>query len=290
MRVCATCGHRQDVATLACEACGRAPAVHAGVEIHAPEAGDDEGYDPAHFAELARMEAGHFWFQQRNRIILDFVQRYYAGTHDYMEVGCGTGYVLQGLDAANPDWRAWGSELHVEGLAFAAERLPQTRFLQMDARQIPFVDEFDLVGSFDVLEHIPEDEAVLTSMRSALKPGGGLLVTVPQHPALWSSQDEAAHHVRRYRRGELEDKMRRTGFEILRSSSFVTLLLPIMLASRMSNRMSEAARNDPMREVRIGSLANRIGSVAMGADRILIKAGIDLPIGGSRIIAARRIA
>jgi SAM-dependent methyltransferase len=290
MRICAACRHRQEAGLLRCGACGRALEVRNGIEIHAPEVGAEEGFDPAHFRELARLEADHFWFRQRNRIILDFVQRFFPGTRDYMEVGCGTGYVLQGLSAAHPQWRAWGSELHVEGLAFAARRLPGTCFLQMDARRIPFAGEFDLIGSYDVLEHIHEDDAVLASIRSALKPGGGLLVTVPQHPALWSSQDEAAHHVRRYRIGELEGKLQRAGFDILRSTSFVSLLLPAMLASRLLNRMSAAARNDPLREVRIGSLANRIGALAMGADRSLIRAGLNLPIGGSRIIAARSIA
>lgn len=273
-----------------CDACKWSAQLRDNVEIHAPEVESGDGYDPVHFGELARLEATHFWFRIRNQIILDFVRKFYAGTHNYMEVGCGTGYVLQGLVSTYPDWRAWGSELHVEGLAFAAQRLPDTRFLQMDARRIPFVDEFELIGSFDVLEHIPQDEAVLASMRSALKPGGGLLVTVPQHPGLWSSQDEAAHHVRRYRRGELEKKMQNAGFEILRSSSFVSLLLPALIASRFSNRISPAARNDPLREVRIGKVANRLGSFAMKIDRALIRAGLNLPVGGSRIIAARRTA
>ncbi|MGH8061444.1 MAG: hypothetical protein ACREO7_05465, partial [Pseudoxanthomonas sp.] len=124
---------------------------------------------------------------------------------------------------------------------------------------------------------------------AALRPEGGLLVTVPQHPFLWSSQDEAARHVRRYRSGELEEKIRGAGFEVLRSTSFMTLLLPAMLGSRLFNRMSESARRDPLRELRIGTLANRIGDLLMRGDRALVSAGFDLPFGGSRIIAARKI-
>ena len=68
----------------------------------------------------------------------------------------------------------------------------------MDARNIPFRDEFDVIGAFDVLEHIDEDVAVIDEVRKALRPGGGFLMSVPQHPALWSQQDERAFHVRRY--------------------------------------------------------------------------------------------
>jgi SAM-dependent methyltransferase len=262
--------------------------LNGAIELHAPDVGPDEGYEPAHFAELARLESAHFWFRRRNQIILDVARRHFPDTTSYLEVGCGTGYVLGMFAERHPEWATWGSELHVEGLEFAAARAPRARFLQMDARHIPFRSEFDLIGSFDVLEHIDEDERVLVAMHTALKPGGGLLLTVPQHPWLWSSQDDAAHHVRRYRRGELEDKLRKGGFEVVRSSSFVTLLLPAMLLSRIANRMSAAARLDPLREFRIGPLANGIGSAAMALDRALLRAGIDLPFGGSRIIAARR--
>jgi len=287
MKICASCGHAQAALPGACEACGRAPRVHAGIELHAPDVEQDEGYDPAYFAQLARLEDGHFWFRQRNRIICAFARRFFPETRHFMEVGCGTGFVLRELKDEFPQWRAWGSELHAEGLEFAAQRLPNLRFLQMDARRIPFEDEFDLIGSFDVLEHIPDDGEVLASMRSALRPGGGLLLTVPQHPWLWSAQDEAAHHVRRYRRGELEEKLEKAGFSVLRSTSFVTLLLPMMLASRLGNRLAGDGC-DPLREVRIGPFANLLGNLGMRFDRTLIAMGINLPAGGSRIIAARR--
>ena len=50
--------------------------------------------------------------------------------------------------------------------------------------------------AFDVIEHIDEDEMVLTQMYKALQPNGGMILTVPQHPFLWSNQDEFACHVR----------------------------------------------------------------------------------------------
>ena len=50
----------------------------------------------------------------------------------------------------------------------------------MDARCIPYEEEFDVVGAFDVLEHIPEDDVVLAQMYRAAKPGSGLLLTVPR--------------------------------------------------------------------------------------------------------------
>ena len=122
----------------------------------------------------------------------------------------------------------WGLKLHPSGLAFARKRLPPgIELVQMDAREIPALDLFDLMGAFDVIEHIADDEAVLRGMRAAMRRGGGVILAVPQHPWLWSLADEMAYHERRYRVGELEIKLRRNGFE----DSFFDLLYCIVAAA-----------------------------------------------------------
>ncbi len=98
----------------------------------------------------------------------------------YLEIGCGTGYVLSGVAQAYPAATVVGTEVFSVGLPYAASRVRSAELLQMDARQIPYVSEFDVIGAFDVLEHIDEDELVLNSMFRALRPGGGIAITVPQ--------------------------------------------------------------------------------------------------------------
>jgi SAM-dependent methyltransferase len=115
--------------------------------------------------------------------------------------------VLSGIERAFPHLALYGSEIFSAGLAYAARRLNSAELFQMDARQIPFENEFDVIGAFDVLEHVKDDGVVLQQMHQALCAGGGLLVTVPQHPLLWSHLDEYACHVRRYTRKELRRKV-----------------------------------------------------------------------------------
>jgi SAM-dependent methyltransferase len=62
---------------------------------------------------------------------------------------------------------------------------------------------FDYLFSFDVLEHIEDDEAALSSRLSWLKPGGVLLLSVPARMNLWTSGDDWAGHFRRYEREQL---------------------------------------------------------------------------------------
>lgn len=290
MRLCPACAAPLATAGWNCAACGHQPQRRAGFLALAPElAVAAEGFDPALFAELAALEADNFWFRARNRLLVWALQQYTPAFSDFLEVGCGTGYVLQGVAAAFPAARICGTEAQTGGLQFAAGRVPRASFLQMDARRMPFDREFDAIGAFDVIEHINEDETVLAQMQRALRPGGHLLLTVPQHPFLWSEYDVRAHHVRRYTGSELRQKLAQAGFEIVKMTSFVSVLLPLMMLSRLTRR-SPSPDYDPLAELRIGRVTNTLLELALDAERALIRAGLPLPCGGSLLAVAKRKA
>ncbi len=290
MRLCPGCGATLAAAGWDCGACGYQPQQRAGFLALAPDlAAQSEGFDPALFAELAKLEERNFWFRARNRLIVWALQRHAPAFTDFLEVGCGTGYVLQGVAAVFPAARLCGTEAQTEGLQFAAARVPSAAFLQLDARRMPFDREFDVIGAFDVIEHINEDETVLAELHRTLRPGGSLLLTVPQHPFLWSEYDVRAHHVRRYTAGELRQKLTHAGYEIVKMTSFVSVLLPLMMFSRLTRRTT-APDYDPLAELRIGAVTNALLECALDAERLLIRAGITLPFGGSLLAVARRPA
>jgi hypothetical protein len=108
---------------------------------------------------------------------------------------------------------------------------------------------------------------------------------VPQHPWLWSEIDALSFHKRRYRRGELERKVRAAGFEILFSTSFVTTLLPAMLLSRRAGAGGAAC--DPSREFTLPAVINGALERCLDLERLAIGAGMRFPVGGSRVIVAR---
>ena len=271
-----------------CSNCGYEPAELDGFTAYAPDlARQAPGFDPAHYALLAELESENFWFRSRNALILWALSRYLAVSGKYLEIGCGTGYVTSAVSRFFPELTTSGSEIFVEGLSIAAKRTPSTRFFQMDARSIPYISEFDFIAAFDVIEHIDDDMTVLHQMMRSLKPGGSVILTVPQHRWLWSEQDEIAHHVRRYARGELERKLTDCGFTLRFSSSFVTLLLPALVASRKRPNPSNSAA-DPFREFRIPKWMNTLLLGVMAIERGFIKAGVRFPIGGSRLIIATK--
>lgn len=268
--------------------CGASPEMQNGFPAYAPGlVQEGEGFKAAYFNELARLEAGHFWFRARNRLIIWALGKYSPSFRSFLEIGCGTGYVLSGIAKAFPQARLQGAELFTAGLEFAAARQPAINYMQMDARKIPFDDEFDVIGAFDVLEHIDDDERVLAQIHDALKMHGIVMLTVPQHAWLWSQLDDCACHVRRYSKQDLHVKVNRAGFEILRSTSFVSSLLPVMWLSRFALKCS-SDEIDAMAELKISPALNRMMDMVMNAEIYMIQRGIDFPVGGSRLVVARK--
>jgi SAM-dependent methyltransferase len=271
-----------------CPACGRRPEARDGHLLFAPELAQG-GFGDADYAfdAIVAAEARHFWFDTRRRLVVSALRRHCPGARSLLEVGCGTGFVLEGLRAAFPGLATAGTDALVASLARAQARLPGTSLLQMDARRIPFREEFDALLALDVVEHIDEDEAALAEMRSALRPGGALVLTVPQHPWLWSEIDAWSGHKRRYRRAELVERLARAGLRPERVTSFSTFVLPLLVLAR---RRKAPERFDPLAELRLHGAINALLRLPAALERGLIAARVSLPAGGSLLAVARRPA
>jgi SAM-dependent methyltransferase len=243
------------------------------------------GFDPELFEPLAGVEERSFWFRARNRLIVSTFRRRFPAAQSFLEIGCGSGVVLAALRDAFPTMRLTGGELYEEGLDIAKRRLPDADLVMLDARELPYVDAFDVVGAFDVLEHIDEDELVLEQMLRAARPGGGVFVLVPQHPWLWSEHDEIVEHRRRYTRKELVTKAERAGIHVVEVTSFVSSLLPAMAVSRAVDRVRK--KTDPIANLEPGPL-NAVLEKILDGERKLIERGVSLPFGGSLMLVGRK--
>lgn len=286
MKICPQCHYHFNQQNWHCPACGYTPPYLEGHLSFAPElAAASEGFDASAFPMLAQLEAKNFWFRSRNRLIIYAIKHYFPQAQTFLEIDCGTGFVLQGIEKNLPHLTCSGSEIFSKGLEFANQRLSKTTLFQMDARKIPFIEEFDIIGAFDVLEHIEQDQDVLRQMYQATKMGGGIILTVPQHPWLWSQADTYAHHFRRYVKQDLIIKLKAAGFKVVRVTSFVSLLLPLMLISRL-NQKSKAKNYDPTIELKISGILNLILEKVLDIERWLIQLGLSFPIGGSLLVVA----
>ena len=145
-----------------------------GFRCYAPElARSHADYPSEGFDVTADIEARSFWCRTRNRVLRRVFERFIDRTRpvDVLEIGCGTGFVLKGLSAL-PNLRLTGSEIYLQGLRYARQTVPGVAFIQLDATDMPFRENFDVIGAFDVLEHVADDRKVIEQVNWRFDPAG----------------------------------------------------------------------------------------------------------------------
>ncbi len=143
-----------------------------------------------------KVDRQHFWHVVRNERILAVIKRAIPNykTASVLEVGCGVANVLGYLyEHGIPDCTGW--EINAYSLGVARQRYPRIHFVEKDFLQISVEKvNFDVVGLFDALEHFEDDIDCLKSIRTLLRPGGTVVLTVPAHQFLWSVYDDFFGH------------------------------------------------------------------------------------------------
>jgi 2-polyprenyl-3-methyl-5-hydroxy-6-metoxy-1,4-benzoquinol methylase len=267
-----------------------------GIRCYSPEvAGSYANYPDRGFDLTDKNGESSFWVRSRNRLFKRIVYDNLSSTGKtkFLEIGCATGGFIQQI-VGNKNLEITGSEIYLKGLLYAKKNLPNVEFIQFDVTQGLIGEEFDLIVAFDVLEHIENDVAAIKNINKMLHNGGGLIITVPQHKFLWSKLDEILKHKRRYSRRELVTKLQENGFDIRQVTSFLFVLFPLMLISRIFDK----GRNQPPsdepdsvafeKRVKFPNALNWLLDLFMRIDEVLIRLGISLPFGGTLVIVARK--
>lgn len=150
-------------------------------------------------ANLDELESTHWWYLARKNILRDWCSKLLPTSH-VLDLGSATGgnsLVMQqlGFKVTSLEYSELGYQLQLKkGISVT----------KGDARNIPFsADYFDAIICLDVLEHIQEDDKVVSEINRVLKSGGKFLISVPEDPGLWSDHDVAVSHFRRYRKSEI---------------------------------------------------------------------------------------
>jgi SAM-dependent methyltransferase len=126
---------------------------------------------------------------------------------------------------------------------------------------------YDLIGAFDVIEHIADDQAALASVAKRLKPGGRLVITVPAHQWMWSAHDKVNHHQRRYSKRALAQLFKDSPVRLDAIGYFNSLLFPLAVAQRLASRATGSEDSDlSMPPAPVNYLLER----AFAAERFLI--------------------
>ena len=290
MKKCIKCENIFEINTFKCAKCGYTAKIFKKIPIYAPDFLTNSDYMPSSYYDKLKEweDSGFWWFKSRRDLICFLFSKYFSNSNSFCEVGCGGGYVLSGIQKNNPNLKCFGTEVHIKGLQIAKDRLPDASFFQADILNFPYIEEFDGIGAFDVLEHIEDDFTALKNIYLALKPGGRFILSVPQHQWLWTEKDSYSGHKQRYNKNALVGELNKVGFEVVRVTSFTSLLLPLLCLSRLKDKKSIIIEENIKREFNISSMANKILTFISSIENILIKLGLNFYSGGSLFIVCKK--
>ncbi len=241
-------------------------------------------------SQYHRVETDHWWFVARRDLLSALVRDAGAGPASrILDVGCAGGATIHRLQR--------DGYAHVIGIDLSPEAIARCRrgglqnVHEMDAGHPDFPDQsFDLILASDVLEHVDDERAAVRAWFRLLRPQGLLIAMVPAFMALWSPHDEANHHRKRYRLGELRGCLEECGFETRRASYWNFLLfLPAAIIRVVQRAVPALGRTHP--DLRIPpALLNGLLAALLSGENRLLRAGLSWPWGLSALVVARRPA
>ncbi len=187
------------------------------------------------YDEMRESETDHWWFQARREILVQIINTFVPKGAAVLDVGCGTGFILEKLQH---DYEAHGldhSEVavrycHERGLTFVKHGLLGEETFNGK--------KFQLVSFLDVIEHIEDDFTVVSIAKSYLSDNGYLMITVPAFQFLWSAHDEIHHHKRRYTKESLKNLLEKAGYTVRYITYFNTLLFPMITLIRAVGKLT----------------------------------------------------
>jgi SAM-dependent methyltransferase len=189
------------------------------------------------YQQMAELDERHWWYRARRAIIADLIRREARPPADasILELGCGTGHNLAMLGGFG---HVDGLELDEEARAMSEKRLGR----EVMSSQLPELEgvpdrHYDLIGAFDVIEHIDDDAAALASIATKLKADGSFIMTVPAHQWMWSAHDVVNHHKRRYSKRSLQRLINRSPMRLVKIGYFNSLLFPLAVAERAASKL-----------------------------------------------------
>lgn len=241
--------------------------------------------EPGEYAAMFAVEDRHWWYRGVRREIGRAVHRFAPPAGKWLDAGCGTGGLLAGLSSMAP---GTGIDISPIGLRLARSR-GLTRLARASVSALPFCEEaFAVITSVDVLAHRQVDLAEgLREHFRCLRPGGLLILQLPAFDALRGGHDDAVWTRRRYRKAEVAELLRTSGFEVLEIFYRNSLLFPVAAVRRLLARSSR--RGQPRSDVSpVPAPINAALYRVLELDALFRKLGLRLPFGLSVFCVASR--
>jgi len=231
------------------------------------------------YFKMYKLEETHWWFKSRRKLIFELLKKI-KYRNNVLDIGCGTGYNLLYFKPLFKN--VIGMDISKNALLLSSKRRIKNLFLG-DAKRISISNNsVDVVLSLDLIEHIKDDNIVISEIHRILRKNGTLILSVPAFNFLWSKHDDLLHHKRRYNKSQIHCLLTKNGFKVEKISYWNFFLFPLISIYKLLN----VGGGSDIKKTR--NIINIILSFILSVECFLIKY-LNLPFGISIIAVAKRL-
>ncbi|HEY9791033.1 MAG TPA: methyltransferase domain-containing protein [Candidatus Obscuribacterales bacterium] len=242
--------------------------------------------DASEYQNIFKNEDDHYYYVAVHDAVQQLVHEVLGDRKfvNILDAGCGTGWLASALKHFG---QVDAIDMHEEAVKLSMLR--GVHATRASIEDIPFPDNtFDLITAIDVIYHraVRDDSKALQEIFRVLKPGGWLIVRVPAHNALRSSDDKLMHTARRYTVREVEQKLSDCYFQLHKTSYCqASLALPAWIKAKLEAKDPKPTQTtvSPVNPIVNGALR-----LALKAENKLLQAGVRFPVGTGVLAAARK--
>ncbi|MBW3598068.1 MAG: class I SAM-dependent methyltransferase [Planctomycetes bacterium] len=217
-----------------------------------------------HLHELIELEEQYWWHAAKRSLAAALLRRHFPPPGLLIEGGIGSGRNL--LEFRRLGYGVAGLDIMPQAVEHVRTRGVEQVCVHDLTQDWPFAKEAArAVVMLDVLEHTPDPVEVLRHARDSLAPGGGVLITVPAYPWLYSNWDKRLGHYRRYTSRELLRQAEEAGLEVVRVTHWNAFSLAPAIVLRTWDRLRK--RDRPAEFPRVSRFANALLRGAAAAER-----------------------
>lgn len=211
--------------------------------------------EPTHLNELIELEDGYWWHVAKRQLVTNLLTSYFPAPGKLVEGGIGSARNL--VEFQKLGYEVYGFDIMQAAVDHAHRRgLPNVSEHNLSLPWPLASDSVRVAVLLDVLEHLEDPVQVLRHVYKVLEPEGGVIVTVPAYPWLFSDWDQSLGHYRRYTARTLRRHAEEAGFRVEWISHWNSFTLPAAIAVRGYERLRPADRKPEF--PRVSPLVNRL--------------------------------
>ncbi|QDU14629.1 hypothetical protein CA11_24380 [Gimesia maris] len=225
--------------------------------------------DPGHLSELIELEETYWWHVAKRKLVIDILSREYPAPGILIEGGIGAARNI--LEFSQMGYEVAGFDLMQESVDYGRGRGLKNLSVHELSQPWPVApSSAKVIVLLDMMEHMKDPVQLLKNAAEALSDEGGIIITVPAYPLLFSNWDQKLGHHCRYTKKLFRQNAEQAGLKVKWLTHWNSFTLPAAILSRGADRILNRNPDETPRFTRVPHYVNRLLLTCAGVERKLI--------------------